>query len=196
MSKKFLIGLTIGVFAGALFTWLIFAISSDEEKTKIVESNTMTCPVCLICKPEKVEPPEPEPEEIDPEKILPPPRFTISASKSYETSPPGEVKIQWQPVPGAKRYKIYVYSEGQEEPVKETSIRGDIIYLQNIPYVDEQQPFLTYQVRLSTINQAGEEGEQGAERDLKIWKNHGVRLSGEPIKYLSAPQIKSIKVED
>lgn len=136
---------------------------------------------------------EATPEEID---GIPPPELTEDMPERFETNAAGEFKITWKDVEGAKRYRVYLFDKKGKE-VKTASTKGNVLYVQKIPYTAGDQPYAIYKVSMVSIDSEGKEGPHGRSRPLKIYRSHSDFIKSPAVgEKLEAPKIKSIVTED
>lgn len=189
-----------GLLTGIIITSILFLLgrSCDKHQPKQVDCEK----ICPIMDPPKeiIVKDKEEPKEImelpPPDQLLPPPQFTEEMPEIFESKDPGEFKVSWEPVLGAKRYRIRMLDD-QGKDFYNTSIKGNVIYVQRVKYQGGENPFTFYDLQLATINEEGEPGDFGPVRKVKFWKVHGYRkFTGSKDELLTAPEIKAIVIED
>lgn len=124
------------------------------------------------------------PQSVVPAPILPAPDFEADLEEVIEANKEGTATVTWNGVDQARSYRVKVFDlNGKVIRSLKTSNRN--LKLKNLP-VRSDIPFTEFKVSVITINADGKEGGASEPRKLIVRR---------PID-LTAPTIKSIKVED
>ncbi|MFN7905747.1 MAG: hypothetical protein ACK5P5_11245 [Pseudobdellovibrionaceae bacterium] len=127
---------------------------------------------------------------------FPPPQYSKNLPEILETQPPGELKVSWEKTPGASRTRVKIYdSEGKF--LGSNSFVGDFGYVKKITWKSGAVPHVFYKIELVSLNDEGVEGPPSEQRRVKVHRKYFVAqgVSRDEIN-LSAPEIKSIQLED
>ncbi|MEK2645798.1 hypothetical protein [Bdellovibrio sp. BCCA] len=168
-------------FAGILIGFIIGKVTDRPTPLNNIES-----------APPSIQKQESAPEKIvykecptDPtDSILPAPSLSANLATPLLSNHEGEVRVAWNAVPHATRYRLQVL-DPVGKVVKTYTTPRTTIYLKELAY-NESLPFTPYSVVLSTINRKNEEGAISPRYEVRI----------RPLKNLTAPSINEITIEN
>ena len=118
------------------------------------------------------------------DEILLPPHFAVDLPNPLQTNFEGEVRVRWDPVPGAKRYFITV-EDLAGKIINLAKTNRSFIFLKGIT-LPPGKTEASYRIRVASANGKDEIGKYGEARDVTI----------KPQATIVAPEVQEIRVED
>jgi hypothetical protein len=181
---------------------VILGVLQHKSLLRLLDNQTGDPPVTQF--PEKIQPRTTvrSAEETSDKQILilpdgtfPPPIYTSAMPQKFETKDPGEFKVGWEQVPGAKKYLVRLYDH-QGNLVRSKRVRGNEANIKKIPWDGSDERFTFYGINISSLNEKNRIGPEGETRQVKVYKAHAILRTPGMTRKPSAPEIEAIIIED
>lgn len=112
------------------------------------------------------------------------PRFASHLPANLRTRTRSELKVEWDPVAGAKSYSVFVETKNGKS-IRKYQTKNTFMMLRNLP-LPESEDSVDYNVRLAAMSESNELSPKSEARSLEVDRGYSAR----------PPTIKVIEVLD